>query len=111
MEKLNVKVGDKVLVHGRYNEEYVSTVEKITPTGLIKVDGKTFYDDGMQRGGDTWYRSCITELTSEDVKRIKDKATIQKAIQLCRDVISHRDTIDIDTANKLIALLEGKVKV
>lgn len=37
MEELNVKVGDKVLVSGRYKEDdYIAEVEKVTPTGRIR---------------------------------------------------------------------------
>lgn len=108
MEKLNVKVGDKVILQGRWSEESIHTVEKITPTGLIKVCGYTFYDDGSQRGGDTWSGFRLIEATPEAIQRIKDRKTVRKAISMCRKVT---DKIDIDTANKLIALLEGKVEV
>jgi len=103
---MKINVGDKVIVHGRWNGDHISIVEKITPTGLIKVEGKTFYEDGTQRGGDAWSRVSITEVTPEALQKINDRATIQKAIQLCRNVTIKG--IDIDTANKLIALLEGR---
>ena len=109
MEKLNVKVGDKVIIQGRWNEESIHTVEKITPTGLIKVCGYTFYDNGTQRGGDSWSSFRLIEATPEAIQRIKDRKTVRKAISMCRKVDT--DKIDIDTANKLIALLEGKVEV
>lgn len=104
MEKLNVKVGDKVILQGRY-EESIHTVEKITPTGLIKVCGHTFYDNGVQRGGNAWNSFRLIEATPEAIQRIKDRKTVHKAISMCRKVTT--DKIDIDTANKLIALLEG----
>ena len=103
---MKFNVGDKVIVHGRWNEEHIGTVEKITPTGLIKVEGRTYYKDGTQRGGDSWSRNFITEATPESLQKINDRATIQKAIQLCRSITIN--DIDIDTANTLIELLERK---
>ena len=46
MNELNVKVGDKVLLSGGYGinkHEKIATVERITPTGRIKVSGSTSY--------------------------------------------------------------------
>ena len=100
---MKLNVGDKVIVHGRWNEEHIGIVEKITPTGLIKVEGKTYYDDGTQRGGDSWSRFNITEATPEALQKIKDKVTIKKAIQICRSITVN--DIDVDTANKLIEML------
>lgn len=100
---MKLNVGDKVIVHGRWNENHIGTVEKITPTGLIKVEGRTYYEDGTQRGGDTWSRSMITEVTPEAFQKFKDNETIRKAIRICNSITIN--DIDIDTANKLIEML------
>ncbi len=42
--KMKLNVGDKVIVHGGWTGDHIGTVEKITPTGLIKVEGKTYYE-------------------------------------------------------------------
>lgn len=39
MDKLNVNIGDKIIVTDRWNVRFISTVEKITPKGNIRVDG------------------------------------------------------------------------
>lgn len=56
----NVKVGDYVMWGNRWSS-YLSRakVEKITPSGRLRVDGKLFDNHGWQRGGDTWNKIYI----------------------------------------------------
>lgn len=61
---LNLKVGDKVLMRSTWHT-MIKVVDKITPTGLIKVGGYTFRPDGCERGGDNWHRWHIEPLTPE----------------------------------------------
>ena len=102
---LNVKKGDKVIVKRR-DYEYIATVTRITPTGRITIDQSSysFNNDGSQRGGDIWSRARLTEVTPEALQRIQDRRTVKKAVTLCRAVTPNN--IDIETAKKLIALLD-----
>ena len=75
MEELNVKVGDKVLVSGRYKEnDYIAEVEKVTPTGRIKLSGGSsaqFDKYGREMGANLYYSHWLSIPTEEDYKRIE----------------------------------------
>lgn len=85
MKKLNVKAGDKVIVIGRFSKS-VSKVEKITPTGLIKVDGRLYYDTGNERGGDVWTSNTIYEYSEEEGRKIIENNYIKKTITKLRKI-------------------------
>jgi hypothetical protein len=109
MNELNVKVGDKVLVSS-YSTEYIATVVKITPTGRIRTDktGNTQFDKyGDQMGGDSiWHRSHISLLTDNDITRLKGLAVKRKAFNLMQSFSI--DTITVEQAEKIIAILDGR---
>jgi hypothetical protein len=47
----NLKEGDQISIHSNAHiYDRIVKVEKITPTGLIKAAGMTFYPDGQQKG-------------------------------------------------------------
>ena len=85
---MNVKVGDKVeMIYGGERFGTIVTVEKVTPTGLIKTSGYTFNPDGSQRGnGDRWYRRRIYEITPERMEEIREHRYINRTIMMCRNV-------------------------
>lgn len=102
----NLKKGDLVIVAYR-NGERICEVEKITPSGLIKVDGTLFYKSGCERGGDVWNRYYLREATPQAIQIIKESATIQKAFKLMRNV----SKITLNQANQIIEILkENEVK-
>lgn len=103
MEKFeNIKVGDEVIVYGGYTEQ-IRKVEKITPTGLIKVGGCLYYKNGGMRGGDRWSRSHIAMATPELKKKIEEETTIRKA----NYILTNYKVKDYETAAKIIELLGG----
>lgn len=97
-DELNVKAGDKVIVHARFSK-YIAEVEKITPTGRIRVKG-TYYDKhGHQIGGDIWSRSLITIATEEDIERLNQERTILDTIRRMnnfRGNLRYEDAVKID---------------
>lgn len=72
-KKLNVNVGDKVIVSSRFGGEKIGTIEKITPKGFIKVNGILFTDCGRERGGDAWSCSYIKPATLEQIEQLNQK--------------------------------------
>ena len=103
MKKLNVKVGDKVIVHSNWNKR-VSKVEKITPTGLIKVDGTLYYDYGSERGGNAWSQTCISEYSDEEAREIMESNYIRKTIKKLRSI----ETLTYNKAVEINNLLESE---
>lgn len=84
MEKLDLKVGDKVIVKSRWNE-YISEVERITPKGAIRVNGTLYNEYGSQKGGDSWSRSYIEKATDEIIRELQEKAYITKTLVKMRE--------------------------
>ena len=88
MKELNVKIGDDVLVSNgnRYEKDvndFIAKVEKITPTGRIRIFGKIFsqFDKyGWEMGAkkNIPYRLFIP--TEEDYKRIEKNKLVKKII-------------------------------
>lgn len=66
----NFKVGDKVLLYNRHRRK-ITTVEKITPKGFIKVDGVLFNSNGTERGGDAYESYRIEPITDEREQELK----------------------------------------
>lgn len=88
MGKLDVKVGDTVIVYSTWGKS-IRKVECITPKGFIKVNGILYYEDGTQRGGDSWSRTSIKKATYEEITEINKNAYITKALKKmreCRDL-------------------------
>lgn len=75
----NLKVGDKVFVYYT-GHTAIKVVEKITPTGLIKVDGILFNTNGRVRGGDTYCRTYIEIATPEKIEEFKQRIYIKKVM-------------------------------
>lgn len=78
----NLKEGDEVAIaiwsYSTTNYS-LSTVEKITPTGIIKTRQYTFNQKGIERGGNsTWGgKKQLVEVTKE----IKDKIETEKILR------------------------------
>jgi len=66
----NFKVGDKVLLYNQYLRR-ITTVEKITPKGFIKVDGVLFNSNGTERGGDIYGSYRIEPITDEREQELR----------------------------------------
>lgn len=78
-----LKAGDLVLYRymgGRFQK---ATVEKVTPTGRIKVCGQMFNAMGYQMGGSTWHKSYIDPF---DQKILDDQAKTERVNLMRREL-------------------------
>lgn len=81
-DKLNVKVGDKVLYYSRWHGESVVEVVKITASGNIRTsNGGYFNPDGSIKSSDPWCQDYISEYTHEDEIRLRMKSIRQYVIK------------------------------
>jgi hypothetical protein len=74
----DLKAGDQVFM-SQGDDYIVKTVEKITPKGFIKVDGRLFNQDGIERcSGYHWKKILpINDETMEKVRRVKHDLAIK----------------------------------
>ncbi len=93
MEELNVKAGDKVLASkvGRYkNEDFIAEVEKVTPTGMIKLSRSnsplSFNKYGKQIGSAGYFPYRLSIPTKEDYKRIEKNKLAGKILYSIRSL-------------------------
>lgn len=99
----NLKEGDLVIVHTRMTDR-VRKVEKITPTGKIRVDGELYAKNGT-RGNDLWSVSILMEATPEAIEKIRNKSLIANAIALMKS--EKAANINVEQAKAIIKILEG----
>lgn len=100
----NLKAGDMVIVvRGNYygRSMDVSTVEKITPSGLIKVGGILYKQDGLARGEWTYK---LEEETEEVILKIKRSEKIQE----CFDLMRRIQKLSYKQAVAILNVLEGE---
>lgn len=75
----NAKVGDKVIICGRFNDESVGVIEKITPKGYLKVGGCLYYKNGSERSTG-WNTSHIKLATDEEIEKIEKRSFCRKVL-------------------------------
>lgn len=114
MEELNVKVGDKVLVSkgGMYNDdEFIAEVEKVTPTGMIKLSRSnipfSFNKYGKQIGSASYFPYRLSIPTKEDYKRIEKNKIAGKIIYNIRSLnTDNLYNLDVTTLTVIKAALD-----
>ena len=99
----NVKVGDKVILSSRFNDDRIATVEKITPKGFIKIGNSLFYQDGRERSSG-WYTSHIKLATEKEIEEIERKTFCKKVLRELHDL----KEITYDQAVKVMEILKEK---
>jgi hypothetical protein len=104
----NLKAGDKVVMGNRWGDR-VTTVKRITPTGLIVVHGNnnteyTFKKNGYERGGGEWDALSIAEWTPEYDARI---AAEEERIRLSRRIGNQKwNDLNNDQLRRIVAILD-----
>lgn len=96
----NLKAGDRVILVGGspYSPCSIQTVEKVTPTGRIKVKGMTFNQDGTQYGGDRYWSYSIGEATPKEVESIRHEQKVITVKKMMHDTkrITYEQAIAIE---------------
>ncbi len=95
----NLRAGDKVIESNYWGEE-IKTVEKVTPTGIVKVDGEAY------KSPSKWKDHHLYELrqaTPDAVEAIKRNEVISYAIWHMRDWAK---ALDYDKAARIIEVME-----
>lgn len=103
----NLKEGDLVIVQTRLCQ-HLRKVEKITPSGLIKVNGVLYNKDGVMRGCSVWEVNVLHEATDEAVQQVRDIQLIAKAKALMHS--EKAANINGEQAEAIIKILEGDNK-
>lgn len=104
MDELNVKAGDKVIVRcPAYGIRRVETVDKVTPTGRIKVNSTYFNKAGCEIGGNVWHRSHIVKATESEIKEIEQAEIIRGALYQLHNL----STLTYEQAVLIKSILEG----
>lgn len=100
------EVGQKVIIYGNNGYMTLAEVEKVTPSGLVKVNGSLYYKDGRERSKSTWNHFWIKPASEEDVMKIERKEYIQRVFNKLRDIKG----MDYATAFKINEVLEEAEK-
>ena len=97
----NLKPGDEVFIRSPYGDKYLRTVEKITPTGLIKVGGCLYTKEGRQRG--EAFAHGLVECTPEKKEEFMREVFTHKVLRGLRNVpnITYEQAVEI---NKVLNL-------
>lgn len=121
MEELNVKVGDKVLVSGRYaTDDFIAEVEKVTPTGRIRLSDRSsiqFDKYGREMGANLYYSHKLSIPTKEDYNRVEKNKLAGKIIYSIRSLntdnlynLDVKTLTVIKTALDCIGVTDEKIK-
>lgn len=92
-----LKVGDKVIYHawGFYSYYSLSSVEKITPTGFIRVDGVLFRpDDGHSRNGGARILNPDDEKSMNEFKSFQKECFVNSMMKKIRNTNINDVTYD-----------------
>ena len=102
MEKLTLLVGDKVIVQSEWNRRKVSRVEKITPSGAIRVDGVLFNEYGEEKG--RYGTSRIYEATEARLEIVKKEQFTKSVLKR----MNNQSSLNYNMAVAINNILENK---
>lgn len=81
----NVKVGDRLIVHTRYNQ-YIETVQRITATLVITKTHRFRKTDGIAPGSDSWQILYACVATPEKIEAYNKKVKRKNLITDCENI-------------------------
>ena len=76
-------VGSLVIVYGNYGKKDTGTVEKITPSGRIVVNGIQFNSEGGQVGS-AWRGMMLGQATPENVAKVVASRSVRALMEFTR---------------------------
>ena len=98
-----LKKGDKVTIYRGSYITGIHRIDKITPTGFIKVGDALYNKDGSRRGeGSIWNRESIVPTTQEHRDFLEKKAIANRL-----DATNFM-SLSLDKLRRLIAIVEEK---
>lgn len=98
LELKDLKVGDEVIVSGRFCADRIGVIEKITPKGFIKVGNELYnYKNGNKRTSNIWDCGSIRVATPDITKKIKEQ-------EFCRNVLRKLNKLTIIDYNKAVEI-------
>jgi hypothetical protein len=100
-ENLTWTVGETVIIHGSQTLKKIVKIDKITPTGLIKAGGNTYYASGRERTSDVWGSTRMSKETPEAIQEIKDMDFVTRVISKMRNC----NSLKIEQAKKIAEIM------
>jgi hypothetical protein len=70
-------VGDEVTVFAGNRIQGIYKIDKVTPTGIVKIGDASYNPDGWRRGDNSWNRESIELTTQEHRDFIKKRKMIK----------------------------------
>lgn len=80
----NLKPGDEV-IYSCSGDKSIEVVQKITPTGIVKTNMRSYNQYGSARGD---YPGCIIECTPERKRKIVEESFVSQVICQLRRISS-----------------------
>ena len=87
----NIKVGDKVIIHYRWSNDYVEDVTKVTKTTFTAGGAVFRKDSGWERGGDKWTPKSAHVATEEKIEEIRKENLKRKYVSYLSTKVKYED--------------------
>ena len=103
MRVKDLKVGDKVFVVDTFYKKLMQ-VEKITPTGLIRVGGNLYSQNGCLRSRDLWKTEHLEIATDETIEKFKKDAFVSE----CKSRMGKQVKLTYSQAKRIMDILDER---
>lgn len=100
-----LKAGDYVFLCTMYGKT-LEQVEKITPSGLIKVKGLYFYKSGTQRDRGSWYLIFLQFADEAEIQTYKNEQERRKLIKYISALLKI-EYVEFKKLEEIIKILRG----
>ena len=97
----DLKVGDKVFVVDTFYKR-LRQVGKITPTGLIRVGGNLYNQNGSLRSSNTWNTTHLEIATDDTIEEFKKENLINN----CKLRMSKQVKLTYSQAKRIMDILD-----
>ena len=97
----DLKVGDKVFVVDTFYKK-LRQVEKITPTGLIRVGSKLYSQNGCLRCSNLWNTEHLEIANDETIEEFKKEVFVSK----CKSRMGKKVELTYSQAKRIMDILD-----
>lgn len=103
MEENKFYVGQKVKVYDHTGNEWIRTVEKITPTGRVKV-GSTYYVNGSEYTSYSWGKTYIEPATEEIIAQHNKRQFTSRVMSELHHIekMTYEDAVKVNSILNLV---------